>query len=557
LGNQSSSPEEADKIRDLVNGICIIARDPAVTSFADGSYVVSWATRTEGDADILARFVTATGQMSVTYPIFDEGSGPAADDSLFPDLATLSNGNFVAVWQDEFNGSTTDYDVMYHIMTRGGGSIWGPDTVSGAGSGGAETDPDVAGLTGGGFVVVWTDADSSNNVTDIRATIYTNGANVTRSNILVNTTTTGAQNEPSVVGLLDGGFLVTWDDDHFNFIRGQRFDAAGNRVGSEFNVAVGPLEAPTMTRLLDGRIAFAMDDNSSGDFDVATSMWNPRGTVATLDDVLWRHTDGTLSTADRELGLVSNGWSVVGNGDTDGDTDADIVWQNLSSGGVVLWEMQNGQYLINHNLPSVGTSWSIVGTGDFDDDGDDDILWRNGDGRVLTWELEDNGLVRTHSLPSASSAWRIAGIGDLDGDGDDDLIWHHSGGQVVTWEMQNDGLRTTHSVAQASGGWNIQGTGDFDRDGDDDLVWRNAEGRVTTWEMQGNLLVVNHNIESGGNSWRIHGVHDFDSDGDSDILWRNDNGHGADVGDERFRLRPHPQLRRGRPRLAAQGRRRV
>src|SRR5262245_5525867 len=246
--------------------------NPALTSFADGSYVMAAVLVRPGgyDGDVVGRFVNANGQWGPEYSIFDEGLA-TSDNSEFPDLATLSNGNFVAVWQDEFNGSTTDYDVMFHIMTPPGGSIWGPDTVSGAGSGGAETDPDVAALTGGGFVVVWTDADSSSIATDIRATIYTIAGNVVRSNIPVNTTTTGPQNEPSVVGLLDGGFLVAWDDDQFNYIRGQRFDAGGNPVGSEFIVAQGPYEAPAMARLLDGRIAFAIDDNSSGDFDVATS----------------------------------------------------------------------------------------------------------------------------------------------------------------------------------------------------------------------------------------------------------------------------------------------
>jgi Ca2+-binding RTX toxin-like protein len=268
--------------------------------------------------------------------------------------------------------------------------------------------------------------------------------------------------------------------------------------------------------------AGAYDDAGTGTYRVTVSGATGNPTVPTLGDVLWRHTDGTLATADHQLGLVSNGWSVVGTGNTDGDADTDIVWRNQDT--VVLWEMQNGQRLTHHSLASVGSSWSVAGLGDFDRDGDDDILWRNDDGRVLTWELEDNGLVRTHSLPSASNSWRVSGLGDFDGDGDDDIVWRHDQGAVVTWEMQNDGLRTTHSIASASSGWQIQGTGDFDRDGDDDLVWRNAEGRVTTWEMQDGAYVRNHNIESGGNSWSIYGVHDFDTDGDSDILWRNDNG---------------------------------
>lgn len=54
----------------------------------------------------------------------------------------------------------------------------------------------------------------------------------------VNTYTQGPQLNPSVAALAGGGFVVTWEswdqDGSYVGIYGQRYDAAGNRVGGEF-----------------------------------------------------------------------------------------------------------------------------------------------------------------------------------------------------------------------------------------------------------------------------------------------------------------------------------
>ena len=80
--------------------------------------------------------------------------------------------------------------------------------------------------------------------TDIRASILSNTGSPVAFDILVNTTHGGDQNEASVVALADGGFLVTWEDDNANLVRAQRFDAAGNKIGTEFTVknGISPVE---------------------------------------------------------------------------------------------------------------------------------------------------------------------------------------------------------------------------------------------------------------------------------------------------------------------------
>jgi RTX calcium-binding nonapeptide repeat (4 copies)/FG-GAP-like repeat len=169
--------------------------------------------------------------------------------------------------------------------------------------------------------------------------------------------------------------------------------------------------------------------------------------VAPLRDVVWRHSEGSIATATGHLGVVGTTWQTRGTGDFDGDGDGDVLWRH-DQGQVVTWEMEGGNYLVNHNLGVVGTTWQIAGTGDFDGDGDADILWRHNDGMVVTWEMEDGQFVTNHNLPQVSTSFQIAGTGDFDGDGDADILWRGSAGQVVIWEMEGGALVTNHNLPQ-------------------------------------------------------------------------------------------------------------
>jgi hypothetical protein len=104
----------------------------------------------------------------------------------------------------------------------------------------------VTGLQNGGFVVTWEDYSQSGGDTDnyaIRAQVYQADGTTTGSEFLVNTTTSSSQLAPSVTGLQNGGFVVTWEDysqsggDTDNYaIRAQVYQADGTTTGSEFLV---------------------------------------------------------------------------------------------------------------------------------------------------------------------------------------------------------------------------------------------------------------------------------------------------------------------------------
>ena len=138
------------------------------------------------------------------------------------------------------------HDIYFSIYTSAGATVDSHHIAANTLS--EETDPDVAALVGGGFVVAWTDAAGDASGQGIQASIYNNAGGLVAGDIQLNTTTLGNQNEVTLVGLADGGFVATWEDDNADLVRGQRFDALGNKIGVEYTVKVGisDLTAPTV-----------------------------------------------------------------------------------------------------------------------------------------------------------------------------------------------------------------------------------------------------------------------------------------------------------------------
>jgi hypothetical protein len=523
--------------------------NPSITAFADSSYVISYTVGTGADSEVVARVVSPTGTVGAQFDIDSHTSGLFTSEDL-SELATLSNGNFVGVNQIR-SSSSGNTDIEFTIFSPTGTVLKGTFAVAGASGPGLETAPDVAALREGGFVVVWTDPDST--VNDIRATIYTNTGLTTpaTSNILVNTTTTGDQKWASVVGLLDGGFLVTWDDASGpKFVHAQRFDAAGNKIGTESTVLLPDFfETPEAAVLTDGRIAYAIaDGNVSGsEIFTVTSIWRARDVSHDFDGdgksgVLWRHDSGQVYFWEMDgLGVkaegsvahapVPNDWHIQGAGDFDGDGTNDILWRH-DSGQVYFWEM-NGLAIKAEGAAAhalVPNEWHIQGTGDFDADGKSDILWRHDSGQVYFWEMDGLGTKAEGGVAHAAvpNDWHIQGLGDFDGDGKSDILWRHDGGAVYIWEMNGLGIKAEGGVAHAAvpNDWHIQGIGDFNGDGKSDLLWSHDSGQVYIWEMDGLNVKTEGTIAHAPvpNDWHVEDVGDYNNDGKSDILWRHDSG---------------------------------
>lgn len=223
----------------------------AVTTLTNDDFVVVWNSDHGGTHDVYMQRFSKGGDPKGGETIINTTTALAQADA---DVTGLVNGNYVVSWSS-WNG--TGYDTYARIYDNTGTAVtaeYQVNTVAAANTSGSY--PDVAALSGGGYVVSWSSNDNANGV--VYAKIYDDSGTALGNEFQVNTTTANLHYWASVTGLADGGFVTVWATNataDFEIL-GQRYDASGTVVGGEFTVnttttASDQIE-PEVTSLLDG-----------------------------------------------------------------------------------------------------------------------------------------------------------------------------------------------------------------------------------------------------------------------------------------------------------------
>ena len=261
---------------------------PVIAAFADGSSVVVYEDNNGFDTDLHFHMVSAAGLIG---PELDVVSGPGYQYDA--QAAALGASSFVTAY---VTNTAPTQDIAFAIRQTDGTFVAGGTVASG---GAEQTDPSIAVLTGGGFAVTWTDSASDGSGTAVRARLYTSaGAPLPAlpGSFAVNTSAAGDQKTPSIAALADGGFVIVWDDDGAQEIRGQRFSAAGALIGAQFTVAaMSNLSGPDVALLDDGRFVVSFANEAGGNSDVYTAIFDPRDTLINAtagNDVFTSRIDG-------------------------------------------------------------------------------------------------------------------------------------------------------------------------------------------------------------------------------------------------------------------------
>lgn len=259
---------------------------PSIAALTDGKFVVLWDTASfyewiddegvthEGiDSGIQAQIISSDGsKFGGELTVNTDGNGQV----LLPSVAALSDGRFVAIWIED-SMSLSDwrgYSVKAQIFSADGMKIGGEFDVHGS-MDAVRQSPTIAGLSNGGFVIVWTDASGAlgdYDGTSIGAQIFSASGARIGDEFLVNTETAGAQ-EFTTVTALEDGFLVTWQDNSgmlgdgdATSIKGQIFSAAGLKIGCEFLInsqTNGYQVAPKITALDGGGFVVVWQDGET------------------------------------------------------------------------------------------------------------------------------------------------------------------------------------------------------------------------------------------------------------------------------------------------------
>lgn len=197
--------------------------DPSIATFADGRYIVTYTHFQDGPDDDDTRFaiVNTAGNAHLTFPTpLSESNADEFDTAV----ATFGNTAAVVYVSEELGGPVSADIVLKTINSSG--AILDTEVINNAGR---LFDPEVAALTDGRFVIVWEDVTATNVIGRIYdpATLAFSGPEFTISD------RGGFQFLARVAALPDGGFLATWTDlsgsfgDNTRAINGRRFDANG------------------------------------------------------------------------------------------------------------------------------------------------------------------------------------------------------------------------------------------------------------------------------------------------------------------------------------------
>jgi hypothetical protein len=186
----------------------------------------------------------------------------------WPVVARLGNGGFVVSWYEKSDAS--DYDV-YARTFEANGTAAAAEFIVNTTTAGAQTEPSATTLSDGRVVLVWTDASmwTGGGVvpTDIRARILAADGTPTGTDFIVTTSTDFVQSRPLIVALSNGGFVAAWADGNgYGTTRYQAFSSSGSKVGDEIVADAGG-DYGAIVALRGGGFAVRLVDEYPGDDD--------------------------------------------------------------------------------------------------------------------------------------------------------------------------------------------------------------------------------------------------------------------------------------------------
>ncbi|MCK6376254.1 MAG: PKD domain-containing protein, partial [Zoogloea sp.] len=215
---------------------------PAATALADGGYVIVWHSNGQDgwDYGIYGQRYDAAGT-----PLGNEfrASTYTPYSQSEPSVAALSDGGWVVSYTDQTRDGSGNSVWVQRFAADG--SMVGSEFRVNSSTSGSQFQSAIS-ATGTGFVVAWySDGERNGEYYDIFLQRYDASGTPVGTETRVNTPIPGnpyvAQHEPAITGLANGNFVVTWrsegQDGSNSGVYAQLFDGVtGAAIGTEFRL---------------------------------------------------------------------------------------------------------------------------------------------------------------------------------------------------------------------------------------------------------------------------------------------------------------------------------
>lgn len=345
-----------------------------VSDGAGGAFV-AWEDSRDGNTDVYVQRVDADGNdlFALNGMAVCNNASPQTQVRIVAD----GSGGAIIAWVDYRNGNA---DIYAQRIDASGSATWTANGKAVVSATGNQLNPAMAADGSGGVMITWQDARSGNN--DIYAQhIDGSGTMSFAANGMAVNSNTGSQINPQVIALSGTEFGISWED----YRNGNDVDLYAqklNTAGTKMWTATGAALAATsgnqyrhrITKDGSGGLIAAWQDDAAGLNKVklqrmgsaGATMWNPAGVSPT-----------NASAQQNNPRIVSDelGGAIVIWGD-DRNSDADIYGQRINASGVLQW--------FNAGVPVVSTSTDQLNF-DVIADGDNGIIvswedYRSGSG---------------------------------------------------------------------------------------------------------------------------------------------------------------------------------
>lgn len=276
---------------------------PAVAMATDGSFVVAWSVWTsffEPDSfNIRARRFGSDGApLGADFAVNTVVLGRQVD----PVVAMLAGGGFVIAWQGPGTAAIdpNDADIQARRYNAGGTALGAEFRVNSA-TDGNQTETSVAALANGGFFVTWSGASTGTDQSfgSVQGRRFDAAGVAAGPDFQVNSFTTRRQSKSAVAAASDGAAWAVWqsdesagNDNRLTSVHAQRYGTTGSAAGSELQVNTsidGSQDEPAVTIGPGGDILVAWHsvvDPLAGDHQIRARLLTPAGSPSGNDFAL-------------------------------------------------------------------------------------------------------------------------------------------------------------------------------------------------------------------------------------------------------------------------------
>ncbi len=328
---------------------------PSVAMDAAGAFVVSWTSDTpQGPSAIFSRRFDAKGVALGDAVQVNPATGLyVVVSSATPVVAMDSAGDFVVCWVGYEVGVDSGMEIFARRYQSDGTAAGNAFTVNSY-SPGKQFQPALAMDAQGNFVVSWSSYGQDNSFQNLYARRFDAEGTALGSEFQVNSNNTTVYHRRSDVAMdAAGNFVITWDseqDGTYGGVYAQRFNAAGNSLGNEFQVN---------TTTTGGQVESAIAMDAAGNFVVT---WRGDFPDVYSDVFLQRFTangvavDGELKVNDYTTGTQLG--AVVS---MDAAGDFVVAWNDFTRQSLSLKRYETNQLVVPATGPETRINSQTIG----------------------------------------------------------------------------------------------------------------------------------------------------------------------------------------------------